>query len=219
MNIVLILFLFLILVYAITVIVIRSHNPVFLSENKKQMLYEGMKTTDQILRNENVPYFAICGTLLGVIRDREIIPWDDDIDIGILKEDMDKFNSIDFTKYNLSSYPASLENIGKIYTDNDKSTYIDVFVFEKNGDVYQYTGESARKAWPNEYFKSEELFPLRYYQFGNISIAGPNKFEPYANRAWGNWRKPIFKPVKIIAYPLDFGWIYLTKKYKPLSDV
>lgn len=216
MKTILIVLLIIFVVYVCVCISIRSYNPVFLSNNKKQKLYEGMQKTDQILKNNKIPYFAICGTLLGVIRDKEIIPWDDDIDIGILKEDMDKFNSINFSNYNLSSHPASLENIGKIYIDKD--TYIDIFVFEKKNDIYQYTGESARKAWPNEYFKIEELFPLQTYKFGPITISGPNQFEPYANRAWGNWKKPIFKTVKILLYPFDFGRIYLTKKYNPISD-
>lgn len=55
---------------------------------------EMAKEMHKILQKNDIPYFMIGGTLLGSVRHKGFIPWDDDMDFGIPRKHYDKAISV-----------------------------------------------------------------------------------------------------------------------------
>lgn len=116
---------------------------------------EVMKTIHKICVKHDIKYYMIGGTLLGAIRHKGFIPWDDDIDIAMMRSDYEKFMQIfscEFSseKYFLQCYgtdkdfqPAMqrvcikdtiLDIPSEYHLRNCKNTYIDIFPLDNVPD-------------------------------------------------------------------------------------
>lgn len=54
-------------------------------------LVEALRQVDMVCRELEVTYWVDSGTLLGTVRHRGPIPWDDDVDVCMLQDDLDRF--------------------------------------------------------------------------------------------------------------------------------
>ncbi len=59
--------------------------------NHQEKLYELYKEIDQICRKYNIDYQLAGGTLIGALRHRGFIPWDDDMDITMTRKHWNRF--------------------------------------------------------------------------------------------------------------------------------
>ncbi len=65
-----------------------------MNKNNDQIKYlEILKTIEEISRKDNIRYMLTCGTLLGAIREKGFIEWDNDADIMMLRSDFNKFEA------------------------------------------------------------------------------------------------------------------------------
>ena len=83
---------------------------------------------DRICRKHNIKYFLGGGTLLGAIRHKGFIPWDDDSDIMMLREDYDKF-----CKIAADELPA---NMSFQSNKTDKSCFYEFSKLRVNGTAF-----------------------------------------------------------------------------------
>ena len=59
-------------------------------DEAKQLELQILKYIDKTLKENGIPYWLDAGTLLGSVRHKGFIPWDDDIDLVIMRNDYDR---------------------------------------------------------------------------------------------------------------------------------
>jgi lipopolysaccharide cholinephosphotransferase len=128
------------------------------------MQLELMKKLHAYLEEKKIPYYMIAGSVLGAVRHGGFIPWDDDIDIGMLRPEYEKFLSVcrdfdgayDIVNYRNRRYcdtcltriyfPGTMiDNKSIANTKLDKRLYFDIFPLDKAPDDEKERNELERK--------------------------------------------------------------------------
>lgn len=126
-----------------------------------------LKDFDSLCKKHNLKYFAGGGTAIGAIRHQGMIPWDDDIDLNMLRDDYEKFLQIfekecgdkyyilNARKYSI--YPSMNTRIclkGTAFVENCMlgldlpfGIFIDVFCFDPIPDDERLARKQWRRAW------------------------------------------------------------------------
>ncbi len=119
-------------------------------EEQKKIILNILVDFDRVCRNNNIRYTLAYGSLLGAVRHKGFIPWDDDIDIIVAREDYNRLmlilnneltsNHEFITVKNNKGFSAPLAKIidnttvliqlGKTTDSISLGAYIDVFVYD-----------------------------------------------------------------------------------------
>ncbi len=108
---------------------------------------------DRVCRKYNIKWFADCGTLLGAVRHGGYIPWDDDMDICMLRDDYIRFNEV-------ASFELPKEY--KILNLKNEENYYDYLTRVTNGNGINLEAEHLEKFHQFPFISGIDIMPLDY---------------------------------------------------------
>jgi lipopolysaccharide cholinephosphotransferase len=180
--------------------VFKAHK--YMKQGQIDQLYLLIKEVDEVLTKMGIPYFVIGGTLLGAIRHQGLIPWDDDIDIGIFEKDLDLLYTQRFQRHlekrglvlnedgDLGILKIHFKKGNRIKGHTHKFPFLDIFVYKKTKaqgtQKYILADEDARFIWPKDAYPKTDLFPIVNYTFGPLQLPGPFRAKKLLKKIYGS---------------------------------
>ena len=169
----------------------------------KSYNYPNLELILPLLSEHNIEYFLHYGTLLGAVREGDLLEMDDDIDIGINVRDRDKLLQIlpeHFPSFQVGEWPNEspyfLQSCREI---GDEKTYIDFYLYDSDInenyiiDRWNYYG---RWAEPNYHvmIPKDIIYPIEQKTF-----------------RWGESAMPA-KAVETVEYLFGDRWMHPARK-------
>ncbi len=164
-----------------------------------------LRDVAEILEKSNIPYVLEAGTLLGIVREDRLLPWDNDVDITITREHAKKLLSIRW-KFWLKGYRTRVRVFEKDTGPVKKGTprilkiqtrkfllfrdvsMMDIFIKDLMQDEYFWTvgvQEPVLKAAPKRFYDEHTTYPFRGKQF-----SVPQDYIGYLEYHYGDWKTP-----------------------------
>jgi len=89
----------------------------------QDLIYDIFVEYDRICRKHNIKYSMEGGTLLGAVKYRDYVPWDDDIDVIMLRSEYEKFLKVALTELNKDFFLQSYNNVPQFPLNYAKLCY------------------------------------------------------------------------------------------------
>lgn len=183
-----------------------------LNGDKQLLAEELMFALAELFNKKNISYHIDHGTLLGIIRDKSLMPWDIDVDFACQSKDKDiiletlkQFLSNYTSPYcTINNWKCSLHNckitldkkeeqlpmVIKVFNESDDKTSNSFFVdielkYEHNCNLYWMVGSRKLSAL------QEICFPASSFIFKNKILKVPKDTQKYLTQLYGDWTQVI----------------------------
>ena len=145
-------------------------------------LIELKKIMNSLLKN----WFLSGGTLLGVYRDGDFIPWDWDVEVTVLSEEAiikegELLKSLVLAGFTITNLDSTKENF-KIDAKGWGTSYEIVGRYLKNNNTIR---ARSMTEVPSKFFQSTEIVTFRGHDF-----PAPSPTDKFLEAMYGDWKKP-----------------------------
>jgi len=209
---------------------------------------EMLLEVDRICKKCNIKYCIIAGTLLGAVRHEGYIPWDDDADVALLREEYERFckaceDELDHTRFYLQTHsntPGYRWGYGKLRRKDTEfirkgqehmkfptGIFIDIFPLDNVPDnriirrVHNLSCTVIRKTlWSTVGAKSDKYIIMRgIYSF--LAIIPKDFIFRVYDRLMHLSNRKTTQMVRILTFPTpdNVYYGYYRKWYEELSNI
>jgi len=163
----------------------------------RDILFKNTKIICDLFEELGIKYCLSHGTMLGVYRDKDIIPWDDDVDLALFSDDRSKLAEARIRLRKLGFYVVDEGDPQKPIDPQSNAPYSDFvtikdgekiegWIFDKIDDFYYYDKNRSKVVFPATMFDTFNKIEWRGEIFNT-----PSDIESFLVYLYGdNWKTP-----------------------------
>ncbi len=190
--------------------------------------YQMMKDSHEVLEAHKIPYVVLAGTLLGCVRHGGMIPWDDDIDLGVPLADEFRLQDI-FPEFEKLGYTVKdTDFCYKIYAadpdtwkgETDLPPSVDIFIMRDRGDGgLVYSKWNARMTFSHA-IPHDSFVNRTSLHFGEVTVYGPADPETTLNVSYPKgWKNVAYLTGDHLSHTKVDKTPFQLKKYEPAKPL
>lgn len=174
----------------------------FEDENTKQFARKALNYFVNLFSKNEIPLFLEFGTLLGLVRDGDIISWDDDVDLSVNEEDVDRtiellesskatfpeYDKLDWTSFVKKDEAGRIWYISLNFQNKEAFLYKEfevAFGVRKFYKEHSICMRGRYLACPEYHFRKTEII-----QVNGKAYPAPMDYLGYLDLTYPGWRTP-----------------------------
>lgn len=149
----------------------------------KETMLENIRVLAVYLDKIGINWGPAFGSLIGIVRNDDFLPWNPVFDIYILKEDEERFKDILWLLINDAGFELVRHERRGLYYLRKNYEYIKVFVLHKISADVRHTGGS-------DFIHEKYIQNTVSWDFKGIQLNIPQEVDEYLSFQYGNWIVP-----------------------------
>ena len=174
-------------------------------EGKNIVIAERMlKNVATIFNQCHIDYWIEGGTLLGIKRENRLLPWDNDVDMSINHDQLDKLDHFcsELKKAGYRVRTRHFDETSEFFTKNNirmiklrekrffgllkGAVCLDVFIKYQHGENSYWEIDDKTKFVPSKFYRT-----FKHITFKDFDYKIPSLIDEYLTYRYGDWQKQV----------------------------